>query len=114
MFAAATIPFLAWVSSLSGHTDPAHYPLRYLPLSGIVTALADARPYVDKHPVIARLDQWADALASWACSWPWVSPRRRFAVAYPRPGLPACSSRRWDWSCNGPTIRSHVFDFGRV
>ena len=114
VFAAATIPFLAWVSYVSGHTDPAHYPLRYLPLSGIVTALADPRPYLDKHPVIARLDQGADALAlvgmlvalGLASSW----FRRGVSTA----GVAGLLFAAIGLFVQRPDHWHHVFDFGRV
>jgi hypothetical protein len=113
-FAAAAIPFLAWAAYVWHHTEAAAYPISHVPLSGIVTALVRPRPYLDKGPLIAQLDQFADAMAlvgmllALGLSAFWV--RRDVSVVgtagllFAAMGVLLQRADHW----------YHVFDFGRV
>jgi hypothetical protein len=110
----ALAPFLTWVAFVHAHAAPQPYERSLLPMSAIVGALLDPRPYAGRPPGTVLAHQVADAVAVLGMLWAfvmtllgirrWREQGQATALLFVAMGLVLQRRDHWD----------HVFDFGRV
>ena len=113
-FAVTALPFVAWAAFVAHHTAAASYPVLPVPLGGIVAALLHPRPYGDKAPAIAWLDQVADAVALMGILLAFVQALRWRGRTTGAVGYAGLLFAALGVVLQRPDHWHHVFDFGRV
>ena len=109
----ALAPALAWYVFVHAHVPPQHFERSAIPLSDIIGVLIQPRPYEGHAPLIAIVNQWADAIAVLGTLWGFglVLLRRRARDEAQMTGMlfvvmGIVLQRRDIWD--------HVFCFGRI
>lgn len=113
--ATTALPCVSWWIFVASRTTPQDYPLTFIPLRAVLSALLHPAAYADKAHVVALLDRTTDRLAlagvllAFVLAFLWIGRRGRqpvqiAALLFALLGILVQRDDHWQ----------HVFDFGRV